>query len=190
MCEIELVAEIPVSRQRAEPSWPTGICRLLIYGSTVSNEDDRRRKFSEILFTLAQGRRHVVAYPMGLLISDGQVAELVRAVGADSGTTEVFPGCWLVHLVNAESALKLMDERGIEEIAFLLVAQVEDALAIVQRAQALTDECADAYTTPLVRQCGTGTRCIFYSFAHDNLEVLGNQGFVVDECFLPLAANR
>jgi hypothetical protein len=110
---------------------------------------------------------------MGCLLPDPHVATLLNEAGLSSSYALLAPYYWLIECVDRASSITLMRQSGFEEVVFWFSDRREQASDIVFSASVHASLADGRYDTPFLQFLDKGYSFIFYSFNHDNLEILG-----------------
>ncbi len=190
MNELHFVLEVPVEPSRALRAWPPGLARLfIIHGPTRSKKitEDRLIFFAHWLKKLLSEKTNkLYSYPINVNLSGRQLNAFMQAAKTNGDVVCIDePFHWLIACENTESLLHIMRQSAFERVVFWGDTNPEEARRIALRAGAQGDCGDDRDDTPFAQLCTSDVGFIFYSFTHDNLEVVGNRDFILRRC-LPL----
>lgn len=190
--ELQFVLEVPIVPSKALRLWPPDLARLfIIHGPTRSKNatDDRLRFFAHWLKSLLlRESSKLYSFPLNVLLSDRRLAEFMsclQAGGADAVLIGA-PSDWLIECSGEDALLQIMRQESFERAVFWADKETDHARWIAMEAgpnAAMEDGRED---TPFLRFCNSVGGFIFYSCTHDNLEVIGNQDFILRKCLPPI----
>lgn len=182
-CRCRLVLEVPIRRDRHVQRWPLGTVRLLVYAACGGDSGTLRRAFIEIIRHLSPPENRLFAYPRGVLLDDRRVERAQQAQRVAGAAEHLGEYTWLIDCSNTHALEYTLYERAFESVAFFWTSDYNLARALVVKASQAQPCDQDRYETALLKYAGPVSGFVFYSMAHDNLEILGTRQFVLDHCF-------
>lgn len=179
MHSVRLQVEWPIPRDRCTAAWPPDVARLLVFAEGGSSAQ-RADILAPVVWTLLMNEG-IFAHPLNCLLPNGEMRSVFERIGVWARTQHIAEYCWLISCPTVAEVRALMLPREFEAVAFF--AASADAAHSIIRDSCKAGQQHNRYETPLLQLAHRVGGFIFYSSAHDCLEILGNSAFVIDRCF-------
>jgi hypothetical protein len=183
----QLVIEIPVHRSPDISSWPQGLSRMFLRHAVTSEghlREGRYRFFATcVRRLLLHQSNEVYAYPIHVQLSDRALRGVFRALEPGGAVEPIAPPFdWLLTCSSDAAIITVLREPGFERVVFWSDSDANHARQLVAAATRISDLPDNRDDTPFLEYCSSVGAFVFYSFSHDNLEVVGTTSVIVEKC--------
>ena len=182
-----VILEVPVELTEHTREWPTGTARMLLY-----DDEARSRKFIEqraatfaswIPRMLSFDWGSLYCYPIECFLSDKAMERFLSSGPFEREPTRIAQSHWLVHCEAPDSLRYIMIKNHSNQVAFFRSKSRELARQLVEGGAKGDLRSREGFEGPLLRAASPRSCFVFYSHAHDCLELLGAEELVLRHCF-------
>ena len=185
MPTFRITLDLPVPRDRYTRAWPENTARLLVFEYDPGRSGEpNRTAFAEWLATLPEPGEDLYAHPLSCLLPDHKVRLRVLERGINDAAERLAEHYWLFRCKAPQVLKYLMEEAFFESVVFFCAADSGCAREVVRDGSVNATLQDNRYETGFLLLTGPSGGYVFYSHAHENLEVLGHTRFVVGRCLM------
>ena len=183
------ILECPLLRGKDFAAWPDGLDRVYVFDDAAKSAAERAASFAGwTMEILRRDDRSVFTHPLECWASPSRMEHLLAREEFRDGPVCLQESYWLIPCRDQQSLRLLMEKDWFNQLVFFAAPTSEEAVETVQRA-ALEDDPTDGrLDTPFLKFCDRLGGFVFYSFTHDNLEIVGRRRFIVGQCLPYLLA--
>ena len=182
-----LVQEFPVDRGKERRLWPEWTTTLYLFERPASSRGSKSARWSAFASWISQmvgsPGQCPYAYPINCLLRD---SELEGSLGhLEPIKLQSFH--WLFRCSSPGAVRELLAVSSFEQVVFYSADSSNLAREIATTAGIEARFEDGRYDTPFLSFCDRTGGFVFYSYTHDNLEVIGCPEFILGRCFAPFA---